>query len=228
MHTPEGSPGHRLRRTSRTPVKDAELAAAIAAERSELAAVLAGLPDHLWEAATLCAGWRVRDVAAHITMPFRFSIPQIAVELLKSRGNFHRMADRTARRDASAMTPAELVAVLTANVGNPWTPPGGGLKGALSHDVIHGLDITVPLGIRRQVPEERLRIILPDLGTPERLEYFGVDLWGVQLRADDFDWTLGTGTPVHGSGQDLLLAICGRRLPPGRLTGAGSERFTAG
>jgi len=51
MHTPEGSPGHRLRRTSRTPVKDAELAAAIAAERSELAAVLAGLPDHLWEAA---------------------------------------------------------------------------------------------------------------------------------------------------------------------------------
>lgn len=76
------------------------------------------------------------------------------------------MADRTARRDASAMTPAELVAVLTANVGNPWTPPGGGLKGALSHDVIHGLDITVPLGIRRQVPEERLRIILPDVARP--------------------------------------------------------------
>jgi uncharacterized protein (TIGR03083 family) len=211
-----------------TPANDADVAAAIAAERGELAAVLAGLPEPLWDAPTLCAGWRLCNVAAHLTMPFRYSIPQIAVELLKSRGNFHRMADRTARRDASAMTPAQLVAVLTASVGNPWTPPGGGLKGALSHDVIHGLDITVPLGIRRQVPEERLRIILPDLGTPERLEYFGVDLWGVQLRADDFDWTLGTGTPVHGAGQDLLLAICGRLLPPGHLTGVGSERFTAG
>ncbi len=156
-----------------TPANDADVAAAIAAERGELAAVLEGLPEPLWDAPTLCAGWRVCNVAAHLTMPFRYSIPKIAVELLKARGNFHRMADRTARRDASVMTPGELVEVLTANIHNPWKPPGGGLAGALSHDVIHGLDITVPLGIDRRIPQERLRIILPDLGTPKRLRYSG-------------------------------------------------------
>ena len=43
----------------------------IAAQRAELAEVLAGLPGPRWEEPTLCAGWRVREVVAHITMPFR-------------------------------------------------------------------------------------------------------------------------------------------------------------
>ena len=45
----------------------------IAAQRAELAEVLAGLPAPSWDEPTLCAGWRVREVVAHITMPFRFS-----------------------------------------------------------------------------------------------------------------------------------------------------------
>src|SRR5674476_672617 len=38
-----------------------------------------------------------------------------------------------------------------------------GFEGALTHDVIHGLDVTVPLGIGRHVPEERLRIVIVSL-----------------------------------------------------------------
>ena len=45
----------------------------IAAERAELAEMLAGLPAPRWDEPTLCAGWRVREVVAHITMPFRYS-----------------------------------------------------------------------------------------------------------------------------------------------------------
>jgi uncharacterized protein (TIGR03083 family) len=44
----------------------------IAAQRAELAEVLAGLPAPRWDEPTLCAGWRVREVVAHITMPFRY------------------------------------------------------------------------------------------------------------------------------------------------------------
>jgi hypothetical protein len=40
------------------------------------------------------------------------------------------------------------------------------------------------------------------------------------------DWTLGSGAPLTGTAQDLLLAICGRQLPPGRLTGDPAARFT--
>ena len=37
----------------------------IAAQRAELAEVLAGLPAPSWDEPTLCAGWRVREAVAH-------------------------------------------------------------------------------------------------------------------------------------------------------------------
>ncbi|MFD6060659.1 maleylpyruvate isomerase family mycothiol-dependent enzyme [Rhodococcus wratislaviensis] len=198
----------------------------VVAERHDLATVLAGLTPEQWDAPTLCEGWRVREVVAHITTPFRYSVPRFAVEMVKARGNFHRMSDRRARADAYDLTPEQWVATVRDNAAFPWKPPGGGFDGALSHDVIHGLDITVALGIDRRVPEDRLGRVLGGL-TPKRVKYFGTDLAGVQLTADDRAWTYGAGTQLRGSAQDLLLVLCGRRLPPGHLTGEPSPRFTA-
>ena len=80
----------------------------IAAERADLAEMLTGLPAPRWDEPTLCAGWRVREVVAHITMPFRYSSRRFVFELARSRGKFNAMADRCARRDAAVMTPDEL------------------------------------------------------------------------------------------------------------------------
>ena len=203
-----------------------DLTTVIAAERRELADLLDGLPDEQWDAPTLCAGWRVREVVAHITMPFRFSGRRFALELAKSRGRFNEMADRVARRDAAAMSPGDLTRAVRSNTGHPWKPPGGGYSGALAHDLIHGLDITVPLGLAGPVPEERLRLVLPASLTDRSVKFFGVDLDGIELRADDMDWTLGSGAPLTGAAADLLLVLCGRTLPAGRLAGEPSARFT--
>ena len=200
---------------------------AVAGERADLADVLAGLAEDDWDKPTLCAGWRVREVVAHITMPFRLSTPRFLAGLVRAGGNFNRYADRQARRDARDMSAAELVDCLRQNVNHPWKPPGGGYQGALSHDVIHGLDVTVALGIDRKVPADRLRLILDDLN-PRQLKYFGVDLTGIQLRATDLDWTHGTGEPLTGSAQNLLLVLCGRTLPSDQLIGAAADRFTSG
>jgi uncharacterized protein (TIGR03083 family) len=199
--------------------------AEIAAERRELADVLAGLPPERWDEETLCAGWRVRETLAHITMAFRYSGPRFVLGMIKARGSFNRMADRAAREDAEALTAEELVDSLRANVDHPWKPPGGGYVGALSHDLIHGLDITVGLDLDRRPPPERVGLVLGSL-KPAQLKFFGVDLTGVELRATDLDWSYGTGDPVTGRAQDLLLAACGRRLPPGRLQGAAADRFS--
>src|SRR5438132_8029868 len=118
------------------------------------------MPDRAWDSTTLCAGWRVRELVAHVTMPFRYSGPRFAAELIRSGGRFQAMADRCARRDAARMSAASLLAALRDNAANQWRPPGGGLAGALTHDVIHGLDVAVPLGIAREVPEDRLRVVL--------------------------------------------------------------------
>jgi uncharacterized protein (TIGR03083 family) len=206
-------------------MSEQHLMATIAAERRDEAEMLAALPPEAWDAPTLCEGWRVREVVAHQTMPFRYSGGRFAIEILKAGGNFNRMADRVARRDAAAMSAADLLATLRHNVDYKWKPPSGGLPGALSHDVIHGLDITVALGVERQVPGDRLGIAIAQVTSPRR-NPFGLDLNGICLQADDTDWTFGSGTPLSGAAQDLLLVLCGRTLPPGRLHGQASERFT--
>ena len=205
--------------------ENAGIARAIAAERRDLATILAGLPAEAWDAPTLCRGWRVREVVAHITMPFRYRLPRFAFEMVRSRGNFNRMADRCARRDAAA-PPGELAAALRDNERNPWKPPGGGFEGALTHDVIHGLDITVALGLDRQVPEDRLRPVLAAVTGPKSQNFFGTDLAGIALHAEDLDWSLGSGVAMSGQAQDLALVLCGRTLPPGHLRGEPSARFT--
>jgi len=103
---------------------------------------------------------------------------------------------------------------------------GGGYTGALAHDLIHGLDLTVPLGLDRPVPEERLRLVLPASLSDRSVKFFGVDLDGIELRAQDMDWTLGAGVPLTGTAADLLLVLCGRTLPAGRLAGEPSARFS--
>jgi len=198
----------------------------IAAQRTELAEVLAGLPAPAWDEPTLCAGWRVREVVAHITMPFRYSGPRFMLELARSRGRFSEMSDRVARRDAAGLSVAALTEAVRSNAGHPWKPPGGGWTGALAHDLIHGMDITVPLGLAQPVQEDRLRLVLPDSLTGKSVRFFGVDLDGIELRARDIDWTLGSGAPLAGTAADLLLVLCGRRLPAGRLAGEPSARFT--
>jgi uncharacterized protein (TIGR03083 family) len=202
-----------------------DVRAAIAEERREQAELLSGLTRQQWDASTLCAGWRVREVLAHTTMPYRTSLLKIILELVAARGDFNRMSDRAARRDADRMSAEDLVDQLRDNAEHPWAPPGGGPIGALSHDVIHGLDVVVGLGLDRRVPPERVRMVLSAL-RPRNIKFFGTDLDGVELRATDVDWTFGSGAPVHGLAQDLLLVVCGRQLPPGHLDGPAATRFT--
>lgn len=197
----------------------------IAAERRELAAMLTELPEETWDEPTLCAGWRVREVVAHMTTPFVTTMPSFVLEMVKARGSFDRVADRFARRHA-ARPAAHAARLLADNANHPWKPPGGGYAGALAHDVIHGLDITTALGLDRRVPLDRLRTVLEGSTSRRSVRYFGVDLDGIELRADDLNWSYGAGTPVTGAGQDLLLVLSGRKLPEGRLTGA-AARFTA-
>ncbi|MFE3824885.1 maleylpyruvate isomerase family mycothiol-dependent enzyme [Streptomyces sp. NPDC059092] len=204
---------------------ESEIRAAIAAERRELADLLDGFPAPKWDEPSLCSGWRVREVAAHMSLGFRYSIPRTAKELFTARGSLHRMTDRCARRDAAEFSTDRLAAFLRDNADHPWKPPVGGIVAALGHDVVHGLDITVPTGVDRAVPQDRLRILL-DAVDPKSLKFFGAPLDGVQLRAEDLDWTYGTGSPITGTGQDLLLLAYGRRLPEGRLHGPQVSRFT--
>ncbi|MDN5853295.1 MAG: maleylpyruvate isomerase family mycothiol-dependent enzyme [Actinomycetia bacterium] len=179
------------------------------AERTRLADLLADLDPARWDADSLCDGWRVREVVAHMTMPFRLSGPRFLAGIIRARMSFNRLADRDARAATRTSSDADLLAVLRANVDHPWTPPGGGPVGALSHDVIHGLDVTVPLGLPGP-PPSRIAVVLDSSG-PRNLKYFGVDLDGSRLVATDADAAIGEGVPHRMTAEEMLLVVTGRR-----------------
>jgi uncharacterized protein (TIGR03083 family) len=179
------------------------------AERARLVRLLETLDTWQWGSSSLCAGWQVREVVAHMTMPYRTRPLRLLAGLARARFSFDRYADRAAHADTEATRDDDLLAQLRDNIRNPWKPPGGGAVGALSHDLIHGLDITEPLGLPAP-PTERIALVLQNT-TPRGMKYFGVNLHGAQLVATDADAAIGEGTPVRMPVKDVLLVVTGRR-----------------
>jgi uncharacterized protein (TIGR03083 family) len=189
---------------------------AVAAEFAALADLLGALPDAAWDTPSLCAGWRVREVVAHMTMAVRYPPAEFGALLRDCGGDFTRLSNMVASRDA-ALPRGTLDGNLRDEAMHRWAPPGGGYPGALNHVVIHGLDITVPLGVPRLSPAPTMRFVLDDLTRGGTHAHFGFDLTGLSLQATDLGWTFGSGAPVRGAAEDLALLICGRTLPPGRI-----------
>ena len=197
---------------------DANLQPAVAAEFLALADLLEGAADAQWDTPSLCAGWRVREVVAHMTMAARYSEEQFMTELRRCGLDFGRLSNELAARDAE-LPPGELLAGLRSEVMQHWTPPGGGWHGALNHVVIHGLDVTVPLGVPRRPPDATIRVILDDLTRGGVDAHFGTSIEGRRLQATDLDWSYGSGPALRGAAADLALLLCGRTVPHGRLDG---------
>ena len=197
---------------------DATLQPVVAAEFVALADLLDSATDTQWDTPSLCAGWRVREVIAHMTMAARYPEDKFMAELRRCDFDFGRLSNEIASRDA-ALPSAELVANLRSDVMQHWTPPGGGYHGALNHVVVHGLDVTVPLGVPRRSPDSTIRVVLDDLTTGGIHERFGMGIDGRTLLATDIDWSYGSGPPLRGKAEDLALVLCGRTVPAGRIEG---------
>jgi len=213
----------------------------IAAHRRALTDALASLTAEQWRGPSLCAGWTPAHVLAHLTMPFRISAPEFLAGIERCGGDFTKFSDQVAERDSS-LPPSSLIAILAENADNPWEPPGGGLIGALSHDVIHGLDIAWPHGLRYDIPADAMRAVLDSVTSPlppavrsplaadrargdQDTTIFGFALAGIQVIATDLGWDAGTGAEVAGTGRDLLPLLAGRQIPVDRFRGSGTARL---
>ena len=179
-----------------------------------LADLLASAPVETWDAPSLCANWQVRHVIAHVTMPARFTPEQFGAEMAAAGGDFTVFSDTVAARDAS-LPLADHLDALRSSLLHAWQPPGGGVAGALSHAVIHSLDVTVALDRPAVAPEGAVIAILDQL-TAANGAYFSVELTGVRLEAADTDWTWGSGDAVRADSGLLVALLSGRTLPDDR------------
>lgn len=205
--------------------QDDNLASGIAEEFNALANLLEAAGPQVWDEPSLCKGWRTREVVAHVTMPVRYPGPAFMAELEAAGGDFNRLSNTVATRDGALPT-ERLLADLRSDALHSWQPPGGGQDGALTHCVVHCLDIIEAVPLSRRVPDGRIRRVLSLVADPSVPNLFGTDLSGVTLRADDLEWSYGVGAVVEGSAQALALVACGRLLPMGRLRGKAASRFT--
>ncbi len=179
-----------------------------------LADLLTAAPPDAWDAPTLCAGWQARHVVAHVTMPARLTPEQFGAEMAAAGGDFGRLSDTVAERGARLPT-ADLLDALRSPALHTWQPPGGGAMGALSHAVIHSLDVTIPQAGPPVAPAEAVTAVLDRL-TEADGALFGIDLTGVRLESTDSDRRWGAGEPVRADSGELVALLSGRTLPDGR------------
>jgi uncharacterized protein (TIGR03083 family) len=195
----------------------------IADQRQALADLLAGLSADEWEHASLCDGWRVRDVAAHVALGAKPpGLGSIAVAAGRARGSFHRLNHDIAVRHAGRPT-AELVAELRRDAGARKVPIVSNYRNIFFDVLVHAQDIAIQLGRSLPMPDDAARdaaSIVWALGWPFNARR---RLGALRLTASNVDWTVGEGAEVQGPIDALLLLLTGRdqaALP--RLTGAGA------
>ncbi len=186
----------------------------VARTYGRLADLLAAAPGETWDAPSLCETWLVRHVVAHVTMPARLSPEQFGAEMAAAGGSFTVLSETVARRDAT-LPVDDLLDQLRSPRLHAWQPPGGGAAGALSHAVIHSLDVTIALDRPSVAPTEAVVAVLDQL-TAARGDWFGVDLTGVRLEATDTDWSWGGGRLVRADSGALVALLGGRTVPDGR------------
>lgn len=195
-----------------TTTTDAEIQQLVGPQLVALADALAVQPTGVADRPSLCAGWAVRHVLAHMTMAARYDAAAFSAELEAAGYDFEALSETIARRDGEVPFEA-LLADLRSAVLAAWAPPGGGALGALSHAVIHGLDITEAVGLVRTCSDAAAGLVLEALSAHGVASRFGVDPAGYLLRATDLAWEHGDGPPIVTSAGELILALAGRPRP---------------
>ncbi|WP_135453177.1 maleylpyruvate isomerase family mycothiol-dependent enzyme [Mycobacterium sp. DL99] len=188
-------------------------------ERTDLAEFLATLTAAQWQTESLCAGWTVKDVVAHV----------ISYEDLGPAGLLKRFAKGRIVRanevgvaEYSTMSTDELLEFLNQHLRPQGLTAGFGGMIGLVDGTVHHQDIRRALDRPRAVPAQRLRRILPLVPGNPRLGA-GRRIRGLRLHANDIEWEHGSGPEVTGTGEALLLAMTGRRQAAEELTGTGAR-----
>ncbi len=187
------------------------------AERTDLAEFLATLTPQQWETPSLCSGWTVKDVVAHMISYEELGTMGLLTRFAKGR---IVRANEVGVEEFASLTPQQLIEFLRNHLTPKGLTAGFGGMIALVDGTIHHQDIRRTLGRPRTVPADRLDRVLglvpgnPRLGAARRIR-------GLRLHATDIDWTHGRGPEVTGTGEALLMAMAGRPAAVADLDGPG-------
>ena len=194
--------------------------------------LLASLGPPEWDTPSLCGGWTVRHVAAHVAWASVDPPLAMVTGLLRARLDVNRLNDENAQRWARR-GPTAALEQLRANAASGATPFGVPWPAAVADSVVHDLDVRRPLRRPRHIDESLFRLTADFLlvarwplsillgGDPRRR------VSGVRLVATGTMWTHGAGPELHASPESLLLLLAGRTVDDAELAGPGAETILA-
>ena len=192
---------------------------AVHAERKALAADLRGLSSEDWARPSLCSGWTVRDVLAHMTSAAKLTPPAFFGRMIGSGFSFDKAQEKgiAAERGASA---ADTLANFESVVTSVKHPPGP-TQTWLGETIVHSEDIRRALGIQHAYPTDAVVTVADFYKGSNLLIGSKNRIAGLTLRATDAEWTTGTGPGVSGPILSLVMAMTGRKAADDDLTGEG-------
>ncbi len=206
---------------------DPEQVFRIATDNRLLAAeMFASLTHEQWRTPSLCSGWTVREVAAHLLAPIEtgLSVPKLLFNLVRYRGSLERMVDEETRKAATRST-EQLVTGLREHASKKLAPPAVGALGPMTDTCIHLRDAARPLGVNVCPAPDAWRPALDFLVSKEAVRGFlpRDRLDGLRLIASDQDWAHGDGAQLRGSSEAVAMAASGRSVALDDLSGRGID-----
>lgn len=183
------------------------------------------LDDEQWKTPSLCEGWTVREVAAHLVPPEGgFTRWALMRDLLRFSGNLDKMVDVTTKEQAKQPT-ADLVRALGDRATMRLHPPVIGPIGPMVDSAIHLRDAARPLGLAVCPEPPSWRPVLNFLvSRPATRGFLPKDrLDGLRLVVTDLDWAWGQGAEVRGPAEAVAMAVSGRVAAVPELGGSGAE-----
>lgn len=188
------------------------------AERRALIDDLSRLDESHWQHPSLCDGWTVHDVTAHLVDVATATRLGFILDMARARFDFDRQNDRGITRSLGA-SPWETLARLRRVASRTSGPPAP-LDTRIVEEVLHGEDIRRPLGIHRDYPQEAVvRSLRQQARMPASFGGAKELVAKVRLTATDADLSIGDGPDVVGPALALLLAISGRHVALDELSG---------
>ncbi|WP_019926590.1 maleylpyruvate isomerase family mycothiol-dependent enzyme [Nocardia sp. BMG111209] len=194
--------------------------ATVADHRRLIANTLEDLDDDRLATPSLCAGWDVETVGAHVLSTVADGLPVFLASAVR-RGSLARAIDELACRRAQSTT-AEIVSGLRAVADRRISPPLFGPLDPLADVLVHYGDIAIPLGLPFEPDPHSAASALDFLTGPWPFGFVPLGLLrGIRLRGLDIGRTWGNGAEVRGPVAALMMTVCGRTALLDDLDGPG-------
>jgi uncharacterized protein (TIGR03083 family) len=194
--------------------------AAVADERRRVATLLDGLDAEQLATPSLCAGWDVKTVAAHLVSVFADGFWVFQGMALR-HGGVPRAIDALARRRARCPS-AAIAHTLREHAARELSPPITGPLSGLADVLAHSGDIRIPLGLAFEPERERAALALDFLTGPTPFGFVPRGrLRGIRLQANDIDRAWGQGAELRGPIAALMMGALGRTVLLPELDGPG-------